>query len=454
MKTGQLVLPFLALALASGANDPAAKVERRFTELRNSPPELYAFLLRMPKGGDLHNHLGGDVYAESLVEAAAEDSLCVDERAMSLVRQCGADAVKATRARADNRLFNSLVDSLSMRDFVAGRESNHDHFFNTFDKFSAISHQHDGEFVAEVVRRAAEQNESYLELMALAGGGAVSALGKTIGFDGNFERTAAKLRSGGLSELAATLRSHVDQMEEQRRKRLQCNENPDSPPCTVIVRYIYQVLREFPTEQVFAQVLAGFMLASADPRVVAVNLVQPEDGQTSMRDYHLHMQMVDFAKHFYPNVHVALHAGELASGLVPPDFQLPTNPGQFRSNYEETTVKCRQDAKTKMGRIVSGYSGGRSVFLRRSRGGISRGGSWGLPVSGCQAGPAVSEARAAARDSARSVHSTCLPGLDQHQGCVPFPFEPESERGTDIVRAFPSDSRSSGCGGWSDPDSA
>jgi adenosine deaminase len=31
------------------------------------------------------------------------------------------------------------------------------------------------------------------------------------------------------------------------------------------------------------------------------------------------MQMVDYAKKIYPNVHVTLHAGELAPGLVPPD---------------------------------------------------------------------------------------------------------------------------------------
>jgi adenosine deaminase len=53
--------------------------------------------------------------------------------------------------------------------------------------------------------------------------------------------------------------------------------------------------------------------------VVAINFVQPEDGLTSMRDYHLQMQMVDFAKGIYPNVHITLHAGELAPGLVPPD---------------------------------------------------------------------------------------------------------------------------------------
>jgi adenosine deaminase len=87
----------------------------------------------------------------------------------------------------------------------------------------------------------------------------------------------------------------------------------------VRVRYIFQVLREFPKEQVFAQTLAGFMLANEDPRVVAVNFVQPEHGLTAMRDYHLHMRMVDYMHRLYPRVHIALHAGELASGLVPPE---------------------------------------------------------------------------------------------------------------------------------------
>ena len=65
--------------------------------------------------------------------------------------------------------------------------------------------------------------------------------------------------------------------------------------------------------------MGGFALAEIDPRVVAVNFVQAEDGYTSMTDYHLQMTMVDYARRTYPNVHVALHAGELAPGLVPPD---------------------------------------------------------------------------------------------------------------------------------------
>jgi hypothetical protein len=302
------------------AAPPHLTIEQQLNQLRHSPPELYAFLLRMPKGGDLHNHLAGATYAENLVNAAAESGFCIDKHTLAIIRICpSADPLEAVRANTDNAELNALIDAYSMRDFVPGRESAHDHFFNAFGLFSAVDNPHTGEFVADVVRRAADQNESYVELMAIAGNGPIAQLGGTTGFDGNFEETAAKLKSAGLPGLVIALKARVDEIERVRQGVLHCDSEPASAPCKLVVRYVYQVLRELPKAQVFAQVLAGFQLAASDPRVVAINLVQPEDGINSMRDYHLHMQMVEFAERLYPKVHVTLHAGELTSGLVPPD---------------------------------------------------------------------------------------------------------------------------------------
>src|ERR1041385_2012413 len=38
-----------------------------------------------------------------------------------------------------------------------------------------------------------------------------------------------------------------------------------------------------------------------------------------MHDFDLHMRMLDYLHGVYPKVHISLHAGELASGLVPPE---------------------------------------------------------------------------------------------------------------------------------------
>ena len=72
------------------------------------------------------------------------------------------------------------------------------------------------------------------------------------------------------------------------------------------IRYLYQVLRGLPKADVFAQTLLGFETASADPRVVGINYVMPEDGYTSMADYALHMRMVGFLHGLYPKVHISL----------------------------------------------------------------------------------------------------------------------------------------------------
>jgi len=74
-----------------------------------------------------------------------------------------------------------------------------------------------------------------------------------------------------------------------------------------------------PPEQVFAQCLFVFELARHDRRVVGINLVAPEDDPSSLRDYTLHMRMLQYLSTLYPEVKIALHAGELTLGLVPPN---------------------------------------------------------------------------------------------------------------------------------------
>ncbi len=329
------VLCILATAgLLTAAPKPipvAQQMERALAEAEKNPLTLYGFLLRMPKGADLHNHFTGAVYAESYLRAAAEDGLCVNPSNFAIVAApldadgeapCGLSTIAAKAALGDAILRSEVIDSLSMRDFVAGRDgattAGHDHFFAAFARFGPWKPEHRKEFLAEVIRRAADQNESYMELMAI-GGGSVSSLGTQIGFDGDFARTREKLLAAGIDQLVAGLKTTVDRIEQDRVEGLGCASRHDAPGCDVTVRYIYQVLRESPKEQIFAQILAGLMLASSDARVVGINFVQAEDGATALRDYHLQMQMLDYLKPYYPEAHVSLHAGELAPGLVPPE---------------------------------------------------------------------------------------------------------------------------------------
>ena len=89
---------------------------------RANPLELHAFLVDMPKGADLHNHLSGAVYAESWIRAGAEDGLCVNVASLAFVKpQHGSENSPATAGCEDGKVpaSSSLQRSTPLR--CAGR---------------------------------------------------------------------------------------------------------------------------------------------------------------------------------------------------------------------------------------------------------------------------------------------------------------------------------------------
>jgi hypothetical protein len=103
------------------------------------------------------------------------------------------------------------------------------------------------------------------------------------------------------------------------RAILGCGTAHPDPGCRLTLRFQYQVLRAFPKTSVFAQMLAGFEMASVDSRVVAINLVQSQDEYNALNDFGLQLRMLDYLHGIYPRVHISLHAGELTPGEVPPE---------------------------------------------------------------------------------------------------------------------------------------
>lgn len=328
---------------------------RAFNAASGNPLELQAFLREMPKGGDLHMHLSGAVYAESFIRDAIDDHLCYSPATRSLFKPsattrslppqpvCGEGNRRAEDALKDQVLYDQLVNDFSMRSFVpSAGVSGHDQFFATFARFSALGHRHIGEWLDEVARRATAQNEQYLEIMHTPDFLAAAKLGYSIPWPstaaeenaktGNAAGTSradlARLRdqllARGLRNMAAADQKEFADALESRREIEQCGTPAAAPACGVQIRFIYQILRGFPPQQVFAQTLLGFEtlqaeLDSGHPVVVGINFVMPEDGYLSMSEYHRQMLMLDYLHTIYPRVHITLHAGELAPGLVTPD---------------------------------------------------------------------------------------------------------------------------------------
>jgi hypothetical protein len=106
-----------ALALQAQTNSEPGTA-RYFESIRKSPPQMLAFLRKMPKGADLHSHLSGAIYAESYIQWAANNGLCVHQ-VTTVLSQPPCDQTSGqlpvSQALSNPGLYGKLIDSWSMR---------------------------------------------------------------------------------------------------------------------------------------------------------------------------------------------------------------------------------------------------------------------------------------------------------------------------------------------------
>jgi adenosine deaminase len=310
-------------AYAAPNQSPSHKTAQAFERLKSNPTLLLDFLTRMPKGGDLHHHLTGAVYAESFIDWAAGDGRCID-RASFIVSDPPCDDQTRPSARLAQTNFdfrNLVIDAWSIRNFVptATDRSVDYHFFRTFQKFDPATKGHFAEALAEVTHRAGVQNVLYLETMIMPDQGAAMSLGAKLGWLDDFGAMRDRLMANGMDTIIAQGSKNLDDGLAKARAISNCDGPMPDRGCGVTTRFLYVVLRALPREVVFAQMVAAFEFAVKDPRMVGINPAMPEDEFTAMADFQLHMRMFDYLHGLYPQVHLSLHAGELVPGQVPPE---------------------------------------------------------------------------------------------------------------------------------------
>jgi adenosine deaminase len=298
---------------------------------------LRDFLTRMPKGGDLHSHLSGAVYAETYLDwAKTGGGYCITLNNLSLSTSCAPGTPVPSPGEP---LFQQLVGAWSMEGFVpSAAESGHDHFFATFGKFGAISGTHHGAMLADVMARAASENEVYLEPM-LTSNSTAQNLGSTLwGANHPGVWLSSTYFAGFRDELMAAptwsnavqrLLTDVQQSEAKARQILGCDTAQPADGCSVGVRYAAYISRGGHTAGVFAQMVAAFEAAKQEPRLVALNLVGPEDSTTALNRYDDAMSMLAYLHDTYTAtgaspLRITLHAGELAPKYMPSGYDIAT----------------------------------------------------------------------------------------------------------------------------------
>ncbi|MBI2785625.1 MAG: adenosine deaminase, partial [Legionella longbeachae] len=126
-----------------------ANVKSYFDNIKKDPNALYAFFKSMPKGGELHYHLAGGAYPETMLDLASKSNYCLTP-STGMINKNTPDCTGLYTKELMNQpeIYAETIKNWSMKDFVPGKESGHDHFFNAFYKFNTIVEDHQAELLA------------------------------------------------------------------------------------------------------------------------------------------------------------------------------------------------------------------------------------------------------------------------------------------------------------------
>lgn len=358
-----------ALLLPAGASATSVAMAREaamatlFDKAVSSPTELRVLLATMPKGADLHNHMGGSVYAEDFMRWAGEKGLCLDAARLAFVEPpCAPGQSVRQISEQQPYLFARMVDNLSTRGWQhgVGRDevSGHTQFFESFDKFEPATAGRDAEGLVATRRIAALDHVLYIELQHNPGKSwAWAAAAPDVPLTAADLPARFALEQGEVDRIVTGAMAALDAQEKLVKTQMGCDTVKAEPGCAVVVHYLAQSARGLPPAGAFRSLMAAFALAARDLRYVGVNIVEPEDWPISLRDYDLHMAMFRFLEAKYPNVHRTLHAGELTFGLVPPldlkdHIAKAIRDGGAQRIGHGTDIAYEQDANATMARMA------------------------------------------------------------------------------------------------------
>ncbi|MBJ2124735.1 adenosine deaminase [Flavobacterium sp. IB48] len=303
--------------------------ESYLEKIRNNEALLTAFFQQMPKGGDLHHHFSGSIYAEPLLERAiAEDFyLNLETMAVSKTKPEKGNWENFSSLKSKGKLDyyqQQVMQTWSIKDYNGSVPSD-DQFFDSFMKFEPTIAGHFAEGMLELKKRAIAENVLYIETQL-----------STIPCDMNVSDLTdfnSKLRQAAEQKDEKAVMKLLDELYKSFQKKdakkyaLDFNNNfiaklhkdlkIDDDKFTM--RYQNFVLRFMDPVDLFKNLTIAFISANESKLVAGVNIVSPEHGENSMKDYWLHMVMFKYCHSKFSDVKYTLHAGELTLGLVQPE---------------------------------------------------------------------------------------------------------------------------------------
>ena len=301
-----------------------------FEKIRDNEVALTAFFSQMPKGGDLHHHYSGSIYAEPILERAILDDFYLNIETMDVlkIKQSTGSWEKFSTLKNNGTLDfykQKIMQKWSVKDYNYVDYPSDKLFFESFMKFEPAIQGNFGQGLLELKNRAIAENVSYIETQ-------LSTIPTAINTD-DLAQFNSRLRKLALAKDEKAILKSLDSIYNSLLKKNAAADAKNFNTNFVnklhkelkiddtrfTMRYQNFVLRFMEPVDLFKNLVIAFISADGSPLMAGVNIVSPEDGETSMRDYWLHMLMFKYCHTKYPNVKYTMHAGELTLGLVQPE---------------------------------------------------------------------------------------------------------------------------------------
>lgn len=306
----------------------AQSVESYLESIRNNHAALTAFFSAMPKGGDLHHHYSGSIYTETYVNRVIANDYFINRRTCIVAKDtmgAGGGYVRCS-ALGDSLPWykERLMQKWSVKDYNGVSYPSDKQFFETFTYFGVTSNDSLKQGLLELKNRAVKENLSYIETM-FKGIPCNISMDKISKYTVQLQDAQAARDEIKAQKLLQEIYTWLQTQDVKKyagdfnRNLAKLHNDAYIDDERFTMRYQNYVVRVLDPLTVFRSLVVAFESADKSPLVVGVNIVAPENNETSMKDYWLHMQMYKFCHEQYPDVQYAMHAGELVLGMVQPE---------------------------------------------------------------------------------------------------------------------------------------
>lgn len=326
------VIFFLLIISLEGFGQKYEKaVSEYLNSIRNNPAALTAFLHKMPKGGDLHHHYSGSVYAETYFDFIEKADFYVNERTYAISKELDDKEIKSEWKKISQLKSEKSIDEIrynlfklwSVRDYNFLDEPSNKHFFDSFGKFGPAIGLNYRAGLIEIKERAKSENVQYIETMFRQIEFSNRLPEKFIPYNDALRKLQNEKNEKALHDTLFSLYKEI-QNKKTVEAVLEFNKEIEDlhkgiDDSLFLMRFQNYVLRFYEPVDFFTRLITAFISSDLSRLVVGVNIVAPEDHDVSMQDYWLHMQMFRFCHEMFPGEKYSMHAGELTMGLVKPE---------------------------------------------------------------------------------------------------------------------------------------